>query len=109
MNVVSAVILVVLAVIGAAAVVRELSLRLFSYRGEHSVLLVTPVNDGENAEFVLRSAAEKLRWGRGRRSCAVCLDCELDEYTRKICETVCRDYGFLKLITKEELKGELFG
>lgn len=109
MNVVSAVILVVLAVIGAASVVRELSLRLFSYREKHSVLLVTPVNDGDNAEFVLRSAAEKLRWGRGRRSCAVCLDCDLDEHTRKICETVCRDYGFLKLMTKEELKGELFG
>ncbi len=90
MNVVSAVILVVLAVIGAASV-------------------VSPVNDGDNAEFVLRSAAEELRWGRGRRSCAVCLDCDLDEHTRKICETVCRDYGFLKLMTKEELKGELFG
>ena len=49
-----------------------------------------------------------MRWGRGRRSCAVCLDCDLDDHTRKICETVCRDYGFLKLMTKEELKGELF-
>jgi len=108
MNVVSAVILVVLAVIGAAFVVREISLRLFSYRGEYSVLLATPVSDADDAEFVLRSAAEKMRWGRGRRSCAVCLDCHLDDHTRKICETVCRDYGFLKLMTKEELKGKLF-
>ena len=109
MNVISAVILVTLAVIGAASVVREISLRLFVSRMEHSVLLITPVRDGDNAEMVLRSAAERMRWGRGRRGCAVCLDCPLDAHTRKVCETVCRDYGFLRLMTKEELQRDVLG
>lgn len=109
MNVLSAVLLVVFAVIGAAAVVRELSLRLFSYKGESSVLLITPVESGRDAEFVLRSAAARLRWGGGRCTFAICLDCDMDDETRKICESVCREYGFERLITKSELREELGG
>ena len=107
MNVVSAVILVVLAVIGAATVAKEASQRLFRIRSDCSVLLITPVDSAENAEMVLRSAASRLRWGRSQSDCAVCLDCDIDDETRKICETVCREYGFLRLMTKEELREEL--
>lgn len=105
MNVLSAVILVVLAVIGAATVAHELSLRLFRYRGEISLLYITPVKNSEDAEAILRSAAVQM--GRGKARCAVCLDCAMDEQTRRICETLCRDYGFLRLVTREELRGEL--
>ena len=107
MHVISAVILVVLAVIGAATVAKELSQLLFRVRADCSVLLITPVDSSENAEMILRSAASRLRWGRSRSDCAVCLDCDVDEETRKICETVCREYGFLKLMTRDELKEEL--
>ena len=108
MNILSAVLLVVFAAIGVCAVVRELSMRLFTDKTAYSILLITPVDNADNAEFVLRSAAAKLRWGRGCRSCAVCLDAELDDETRRICETVCREYGFLKLMTKEELMRRLY-
>ena len=108
MNILSAVLLVVFAAIGVCAVVRELSMRMFTDKTACSVLLITPVGETENAEFALRSAAAKLRWGRGCRSCAVCLDAELDDETRGICETICREYGFLKLMTKEELMRELY-
>ena len=102
MNMVGCVILVVLAVIGAAAVTRELALRLFCGREEATVLLVTHIKDGENIELALRSALARRRWwGRGAEG-VVCLDCPLDERTRRICESICRDYGFHSLMTKEE-------
>ena len=107
MNVISAVILAVLAVIGASTVIKAFSQWLFRVREDCSVLLITPVDSAENAEMVLRSAASRLNWGRSRSDCAVCLDCDIDDETRRICETVCREYGFLRLMTKEELREEL--
>ena len=104
MNVVSAVLVVVFAVIGLAAVVREISLLLFCYKDDSSVMLVTPIQkNAQDAEFALRSALSKQRWHLGRNcTSTVCLDSELDEKTRKICEGICRESGFEHFITKDE-------
>ncbi len=64
MNVISAVILAVLAVIGASTVIKAFTQWLFRVREDCSVLLITPVDSAENAEMVLRSAASRLKWGR---------------------------------------------
>lgn len=103
MNVVSAAVMAVLAVFGACAVLRELSLRLFCRRDDCTVMFITHIRaDEKNAEFVLRSALSKQRWhGRGIVS-TVCIDRALDEKERRICEGICREYGFENLITKEE-------
>ena len=91
MNVVSAVFLVVFAVIGICAFVRELTFFLFRNR------------KCENAEYILRSAAAKVKWiSRGRNDCVICLDCGMDDETKRICQKICRDYGFAKLLTKQE-------
>ena len=104
MNVVSAVIIVVLAVVGLAAVFREISLRLFCCKEECTVMYITHIrSDCENIEFVLRSVLAKRRWNGDKNSVrAVCVSCPLDEKTRKICEGVCREYGFKNLMTKDE-------
>lgn len=104
MNVVSAVLVVVFAVIGLAAVVREISLLLFCYKDDSTVMLITPIQkNAKDAEFALRSALTKQRWHLGKNcSSTVCLDSELDEKTRKICESICRDCGFEHFITKDE-------
>ena len=99
MNIISAVTVLFLSVIGAATVCRFLSLRLFSVKDEYTVMYVTVLkNVGENAEFVLRSALSKH--ARGVKT--VCLDCKLDGKTRSICEAVCREYGVDCLMTKDE-------
>ncbi len=104
MNVLSSVIIVVFAVIGVAAVFREISLRLFALRDDCTVMYITHIKtESENVELVLRSALAKRRWcGRKNAVSTVCLDAPLDDKTRRICETVCRDYGFAHLITKDE-------
>ena len=103
MNVISAVIVSILAVFGACAVFRELSLRLFCEKDDCTVMFITHIKAGEkNAELVLRSALSKQRWhGRGIVG-TVCVDSELSEKERRICEGICREYGFDNLITKEE-------
>lgn len=103
MNVVSGVILVVLAVIGAAAVLREIALRLFCGKSDCTVMFVTHIKAGEeNIEQALRGALSRQRWSGLNCVSTVCVDAVLDEKSRRICETVCRDYGYEKLMTKEE-------
>lgn len=103
MSIVSAVIAAVFALIGVCAVFRELSLCLFCRRDDCTVMYVTHIRSGdENAEFALRSALSRARWNPRGVVGTVCLDCPLDDKTRKICEGVCREYGFDRLITKEE-------
>ncbi len=103
MDVVSAAVVAVLALFGACAVFKELSLRLFCRRDDCTVMFITHIRaDEKNAELVLRSALSKQRWnGRGIVG-TVCIDRALDEKERRICEGVCREYGFDNLITKEE-------
>lgn len=76
MNVVSAVFLVVFAVIGICAFVRELTIFLFRNRKNNTVMFVAPISGKcENAEYILRSAAAKVKWiSRGRNDCVICLD-----------------------------------
>ena len=102
MNLVSAVIIITLSVIGAAAVVRELALRLFCGKSDCTVMYSTHIKAGsESIEQTLRSALAKQRWS-GKCVSKVCIDAALDEKTKRICETVCSDYGYEKLMTKEE-------
>lgn len=104
MNIVSAVIIVFFAVAGLIAVFREISLRLFTCREECTVMYITNINaNDDNIEFVLRSALAKRRWSADKNAVyTICLNCRLNENTRKICERICREYGFSRLMTKDE-------
>ena len=104
MNVLSSVLLVVFAVIGVIAFVREISYYLFRYKNDNSIMFVTPI-DGkcDDAEFMLRSAAAKVKWvSRGKHNYVICLDCDMDDETKRICENICNEYGFAKLISRNE-------
>ncbi len=104
MNTLSAVLLVVFAVMGVIAFVRELTYLLFLNKKDNTVMFVTPVKGKcENAEYLLRSAAAKIKWvSRGKHDYVICLDCGMDDETKGICEKICREYGFAKLMGKEE-------
>ncbi|MEE0914505.1 MAG: hypothetical protein U0L76_07995 [Ruminococcus sp.] len=104
MDILSAVLLVVFAVIGVISLVRDISLYIFRYKNDNSVMFVTPVEGKcDDAELMLRSAATKVKWvSRGKHDYVICLDCDMDEETKKICENICEEYGFAKLISKNE-------
>ncbi len=109
MNVVSIVLLVIFAVMGVIAFIREVAMLMFRYKGDNTVMFITPIKKNTaDAEFVLRSAVARVRWiGAGRHSYVVCLDCDMDENTKRICERICKEYGFAKLMSKSELLKEL--
>ena len=103
MDIPAAVLLVTLAVIGAASVVRAICLRLFCAKDDGMVMYVTHIPaDCGNAEFILRSALAKRRWCGVKSVSAVCVDCPMDEKTKRICEGICREYGVKNLMSKEE-------
>ena len=82
--------------------IRELALRLFCGKSDCTVMYITHIKAGsESVEQTLRSALARQRWS-GKCVSKVCVDAALDEKTRGICETVCRDYGYKELLTKEE-------
>ncbi len=102
MNIFSAVALLILSMIGAMSLLRELSLRLFRSEGERSLMIVTfPEDDPERVEAQLRSAISRLRWGRSHRL-FVCAACERDSEAYRICKAICGRYG-VSLIDRDTL------
>lgn len=72
---------------------------------DREMILIKPIKSPDNAEFLLRSAAGKVLWmGRYAPDSVIALDCDMDDETRKICGLVCRDYPFMKLCSRDELK-----
>lgn len=104
MKLISAVILVVLAVIGAAGVIRMITQKLFGGFLSDRIVWILPMKaDSGSAEQMLRGAAEKLSEAPFRGVKAVCLDCGMDAETREICARFCRGYPCFEVMTPDEL------
>ena len=73
------------------------------------IFLIEPIGrNRRDAEFVLRNAVGRvLRMGRHAPEKVFCLDCGMDRDTRKICTLIARDYSFLEIISKDEMKEKL--
>ncbi len=104
MNILSAVLLLAFAIIGVAALFRGISYYLFRYKKDNTIMFITPLKGKcEDAEFILRSAAAKVKWvSRGKNDYVICLNCDMDDETKKICESICKEYGFAKMLSKKE-------
>lgn len=104
MNVFSAVFLVVFAVFGVIAFLKELTGFVFRNKSSDAVVFIAPINKNQDdAEYILRSVAARIKWiSRGKSDSLICLDCDMDEETRRICESICNEYGFAKLMNKKE-------
>lgn len=98
------VLLIILAIVGVSEICRHIICCITQEKGGEFVTVVPIKGHCEQAEQLLRGAAAKLKWlANGKQQQIICLDCGMDKETRDICELVCRDYGFIKIKTKEEL------
>lgn len=106
MNAIAVSILIIFAVIGIIHTVKELTYFLYRNNNQSNIVILTPIKgSNENAEYILRGAAEKIRWlCKNRNDSILCIDCNMNKETREICETLCREYGFIKLIDKSEIE-----
>lgn len=104
MKILSAVLLLTFALIGVIAFFRGISYYLFRYKKDNTVMFVTPLKGScKDAEFILRSAAARVKWiSCSKNDYIICLDCDMDNETKKICESICKEYGFAKLLSKKE-------
>ena len=94
-----------LGIVGLVQVVRTVTLWFLRPHGKNAGILVVPIKGhNEEAELLLRSAAERVRWmSGGRPQAVVCMDCGMDSSTLAICASVCADYPFMELHHKQEV------
>ena len=100
------VILIILSIIGVSEVCRRIIFSMTSEKASENQLIVIPIKGHcENAEHILRTAAQRMKWIGGYNGQEIiCLDCQMDNETRKICELVCCDYDFIKIYSKEDFE-----
>ncbi len=103
------ILMIFLSLVGIISIIRSIIFKIFSPKEDTSVIIISPVGkNSNNAEFILRSWGERLRWSRGSaQDKIICLDAGLDHNTRKICEAVAKEYGNMEIMTCSELKKEL--
>lgn len=76
---------------------------------EEAALVVPLTGHVEDAEYLLRSAAQSFQWDRTRcPKRLLCVDGGMDQETREICLHLQRELPFLEICTPEELKEKLF-
>ena len=104
---ISAIICVLFIIIGLVEVFRSIVLFVLRPKGEDTAMTIVPIcGHNEEAEYLLRSAAARVKWAdNGRERRVICLDCGMDLETRMICEKLVHSYGFMELCTMEELQG----
>ena len=101
------ILLTILAVIGLVALCRGAASVLLRPRETGCMALILPLRGNvPDAEHRLRYTASQFgRLARQRELCSIlCLDDGMEEETRKICETLCVEYPFMNVCTREQLQ-----
>lgn len=101
----SLIVLILFAIIGVCQVCRGIVQALSRSNDKKEIILIKPISaHQENAELLLRNAAWKVMWmGRFAPDKVICLDCDMDNETKKMCRLVCKEYPFMNICTKKEM------
>ena len=95
---------VLLAIIGAAEIVRNIIFwMLRPSRPGKLYLVVSLEGHDEGAEMLLESAIERLKWIRGDEKMLICLDNGMDEETNVVCRIISNRNPGVEVCTPEEL------
>lgn len=111
MNIISICIVTVFALWGFAQCIKSLVL-FFTQKSSpvtNAVLLI-PINGTcEQAEYILRSAAEDFKWTKHNKfKKIICLCTNTDVQTKRICETVCAEYSFMEFYEETYFHSDSF-
>ena len=101
---VSTISFVLLAVVGAADLVRYLIYHMLNSNNHGKLyLILTMQGHEEGAEIMLTSAIERLKWIAGEDKKVICVDFGMDEETGKICRIISAQNPGVEVCTPEEL------
>lgn len=106
LHAVCSVISIFLVIIGVVEIARIAVLMILQTKGDESMLIIVPIRGhDEEAEYLLRSAAAKVKWfNTMRHQKVICLDCGMDEETRKICTLIADNYRFMEIYNMSEFE-----
>lgn len=111
MNILSICIVTVFALWGFAQCIKSLVLFFTQKSGPavNSVLLIPIDGTCEQAEYILRSAAEDFKWTKHNPfKKIICLCTNTDLQTKRICETVCSEYSFMEFYEETYFHPDIF-
>lgn len=99
------IICIFLLIVGTVELIRILILFFLNANSDQNdSAIVIPINDQEEAEYLIRNEITRAKWFEfNRAQNIICLDCGMDEETRKVCEAICEDYDFIKICKPYEL------
>lgn len=101
---IATIVFALLAIAGAADLVRHLAHWMLKTEKSGTVFIFVPVRGHEEqAEMMLTSALEKLQWIPGDDKKVICIDCEMDEETGKICRIIAAQNFALQVCTPSEV------
>lgn len=104
LEVIFSVVMMFLAVIGLIEFIRIISLSIFKVKNDKNAILVVPMSGhDEEAEMILRNAISRAKWisGVDNRK-IVCLDFNMDNETRQICDIISQECEFLYVCSPDE-------
>lgn len=98
------IVFVLFAVLGMVEAFRLFVFWLLKTEKPGKLYLVVPMGGhDEEAELVLRSACERVRWLPGGGAELLLVDCGMDEETRRICDMTCADLPELQFCRPDEV------
>ena len=109
LDMISKIILVLFVIIGLTEFCRILIMWLYRPKHSEKITIVVSIHGHqEDAEFILRSAVEKVRWmGGPEQKQLICVDCGMDDETRKICQMISNQYSFVEICNAQNLTARL--
>lgn len=109
LDIISKIFIVLFVIIGLTEFCRVLIMWLYKPRhAKKLTMIVTMGGHEEDAEFIMKSAVEKLRWmGGPEQKQLICLDIGMDDETKEVCQMICSRYPFVEICNVDQLTAQV--
>lgn len=89
---------------GVAEFIKTIVLKFYDKQKINSYIIVKLTKDKQsNIEYMLRGLVAKIRWmKKNRPQKIICINYDLEETEKRICEIICSEYDFVELLDKED-------
>ena len=104
-EIIGTIILGIFAVVGLVELIRWVSLKVLSPDRKRPMVLAVPLyGHEEDVEFLVRAAAQRIKWNAVGAVELYCVDCGMDLSSAHLCQVICREYPFCKMVSKDEFQ-----
>lgn len=95
---------ILLMIFGIVEICHMILIHTYKKSNQTTTILIVPLYSyTDDAEMIIRNVATKIKWNNCVTSRLICLDCGMNDNTKKICENLMFTYSFLEIKTLDEL------